>query len=50
MNDNINNHFSIPKKKYIKGGEHEWVSVLLLPAMVTMENCVFVILLCKGLF
>ena len=34
MNDNINNHFSIPKKQYIKGGEHEWVSVLLLPAMV----------------
>ncbi len=24
MNDNINNHFSIPKKQYIKGGEHEW--------------------------
>ncbi|CAD0119078.1 protein of unknown function [Streptococcus thermophilus] len=35
MNDNINNHFSIPKKQYIKGGEHEWVSVLLLPAMVS---------------
>ena len=41
MNDNINNHFSIPKKQYIKGGERglkrNWkagVCVALCSAMV----------------